>query len=303
MAGQQTVGFVGIGNMGAPMVRCLARAGFAVSAYDLRSEAAEAVARSSERVRVAADLPSVARAAAIVITMLPDSAAVRAAVMGQGETPGLVGELGRGSLVVDMSSSFPVDTRALGAELKARGVGLVDAPVSGGVPKAVAGTLAIMAGGEAADLARAERVLEAMGTVLATGGLGTGHAMKALNNYVSVAGLVATAEALVIGQRFGLDGHVMTRVLNASTGKNNTTENKVERYMLSHAFNSGFTLALMEKDIGMAKRLADSLGLKAEELAAVHPLIGKAIARLGKDADHTAIYDYVLKTNPPAGGK
>ena len=102
-----------------------------------------------------------------------------------------------------------------------------------------------------------------MGTVHRTGPLGSGHAMKALNNYVSAAGLVATAEALVIGQRFGLDGAVMTKVLNASTGRNNTTENKAERYMLNHAFNSGFALALMDKDVGMANRLAGELGIEA----------------------------------------
>src|SRR5690606_36207399 len=107
---------------------------------------------------------------------------------------------------------------------------------------------------------KVEPVLAAMGTVHRTGGLGSGHAMKALNNFVSAAGLVAAAEALVVGQKFGLDGAVMTKVLNASTGRNNSTENKVERYMLNHAFNSGFALALMNKDVGMAHRLAAELG-------------------------------------------
>jgi 3-hydroxyisobutyrate dehydrogenase len=191
-----------------------------------------------------------------------------------------------------MSSSYPIDTQRLGAELAEKGIPLVDAPVSGGVPKAISGTLAIMTGGKAEDIDRVEPVLKAMGTVHRTGPLGSGHAMKALNNYVSAAGLVATAEALVIGQKFGLDGAVMTKVLNASTGRNNTTENKVERYMLNHAFNSGFALALMDKDVGMANRLAGELGIEAVELGFVSGLLGRVLAELGAGADHTAVYDY-----------
>jgi 3-hydroxyisobutyrate dehydrogenase len=224
--------------------------------------------------------------------MLPDSKAVRAAVLGR-DGPGIVQSMRAGSVVVDMSSSYPLDTRALGEELARKGIGLVDAPVSGGVPKAVAGTLAIMAGGDAALIDRIEPILRAMGTVHRTGPLGSGHAMKALNNYVSAAGLIAACEALAIGQRFGLDGHVMTRVLNASTGRNNTTENKVERYMLSGRFDSGFALALMEKDVGMARSLADAIGVEAEELGHVLSILGKALRALGPAADHTAVYKYV----------
>jgi 3-hydroxyisobutyrate dehydrogenase len=116
--------------------------------------------------------------------------------------------------------------------------------------------------------------------------------MKALNNYVSAAGLVATAEALVIGQRFGLDGVVMTKVLNASSGRNNTTENKAERYMLSQAFDSGFALALMDKDVDMASRLAEELAIEAAELAFVSGLLGRVLKDLGSAADHTAVYGY-----------
>jgi 3-hydroxyisobutyrate dehydrogenase len=135
-------------------------------------------------------------------------------------------------------------------------------------------------------------VLKAMGNIHRTGALGSGHAMKALNNYVSAAGLVATAEALIVGQKFGLDGASMVKVLNASTGRNNTTENKAERYMLSGKFDSGFALALMEKDVGMARRLAEELGIGADELAFVSGYLAKALAGLGRDADHTAVMRY-----------
>lgn len=289
------IGFVGIGNMGAPMVRCLAKAGFSVLIYDARGEAMAPFRDAAPEIEIAGGPAQIGTECEIVITMLPDSRVVRAAVIGGDKIDGIAAALRPGSVVIDMSSSFPLDTRALGEELGRRGIGLIDAPVSGGVPKAVSGTLAIMAGGEPALIDRVQPVLEAMGAVHRTGPLGSGHAMKALNNYVSAAGLIATCEALVIGQRFGLDGHVMTKVLNASTGRNNTTENKVERYMLNGRFDSGFALALMEKDVGMARALAEELGISAEELALVGAILGKALEMLGSSADHTAVYDYVSK--------
>ncbi len=295
MAIDSRVGFVGIGNMGAPMVRCLAKAGFSILIHDTRTEATAQFSDGAPNIRVAANAAEIGARCGIVITMLPDSKVVRAAVLGDG---GFAAAMPSGGLVIDMSSSFPLETQKLGEELSVRGIGLIDAPVSGGVPKAAAGTLAIMAGGDAALLDRAEPVLKAMGQIHRTGPLGSGHAMKALNNYVSAAGLIATCEALVIGQKFGLDGSVITQVLNASTGRNNTTENKVERYMLNGRYDSGFALALMEKDVGMAQALAERLSIPAEELELVGGILTKALAKLGQGADHTAIYQYV-----EAGGR
>ena len=296
MAQRERIGFVGVGNMGAPMARCLAKADFPVMLFDTKLEATEPFKAETNLFTVAPDLATLGAECRVVITMLPDSKIVRAATFGMdGKGGGFGARLAKGSVVIDMSSSYPIDTQKLGAELEAKGIALVDAPVSGGVPKAITGQLAIMAGGKAADIDRVESTLKAMGTVHRTGLLGSGHAMKALNNYVSAAGLVATAEALVVGQRFGLDGHVMTKVLNASTGKNNSTENKVERYMLNHAFNSGFALALMDKDVGMASRLASELGIEAAELGFVSQLLGKILAELGPTADHTAVYDFAEK--------
>lgn len=286
------VGFVGIGNMGAPMVRCLARAGFEVAIYDRRRQALKPLA-TEPGITFAANLTDLGRKAAVVITMLPDSAAVRQAVLGGEDGAGLVEGLAPDSVVVDMSSSFPLATRKLGGELATRQIGLVDAPVSGGVPKAVSGTLAIMAGGDEATISRIDPILAAMGTVHRSGPLGSGHAMKALNNYVSAAGLIATCEALVVARKFGLDGAILTRILNASTGRNNTTENKAERFLLSRTFDSGFALALMRKDVGMAKQLASELGVPAPELAFTSELLDCALERLGRDADHTAVLQYI----------
>lgn len=291
-----SVGFVGLGNMGGPMVRCLAKAGHAVCVHDARETAVAPFRDAGSAISVADTLPTLARQSDIVITMLPNSAIVRAVCFGSPQQEGLTGGLKRGSLMIDMSSSYPLDTVKLGGELARIGVGLLDAPVSGGVTKAVAGTLAIMTGGEPEHVDRAEPVLAAMGAVHRTGKLGSGHAMKALNNYVSAAGLIATCEALAVGQAFGLDGATMTRVLNASTGRNNTTENKVEKFMLTGAFNSGFALALMEKDVAMAKSLAEELGIAADELEFVTSILHRAAKALGPDADHTAVYKYVADT-------
>jgi 3-hydroxyisobutyrate dehydrogenase len=289
---QVTVGFVGLGNMGAPMVRCLAKAGHTVVAFDAKAGVATALAAESVcqgRVRAAADLADVGRAAKLVITMLPDSKIVRAVVVGSKKVPGLAAALARGSVIVDMSSSYPLDTRALAKDVAASGIDVIDAPVSGGVGKAVTGTLAIMAGGSAGVLDRITPVLSAMGTVHRTGGLGSGHAIKALNNYVSAAGLLATCEALAIAETFELDPKVVIDVINASTGKNNTTENKAARYLIPRSFTSGFALALMEKDVGMARTLAKDLGVDAAALEFVSQYLSRASATLGPEADHTAV--------------
>ncbi len=285
------IGFIGLGNMGAPMVRCLAKAGHSVIAFDVRDGIAAALAAESaskKKVRAAASLADLS-VAGIVITMLPDSKIVRAAVLGDKKVPGVVSVLRAGSVVVDMSSSYPLDTRKLAKDLAAHEIHVVDAPVSGGVGKAVTGTLAIMAGGDGAVLDRVAPVLAAMGQVHRTGVLGSGHAIKALNNYVSAAGLIATCEALVIAEKFGLDAATVTSVINASTGRNNTTENKAERYLIPRSFTSGFALALMQKDVGMARSLATDLGLDAEELDFVSAYLTRAVTSLGKEADHTAV--------------
>ena len=162
-----------------------------------------------------------------------------------------------------MSSSDPFVTRELGPQLKQTGVDFIDAPVSGGVKRAIDGSLAIMAGGDGAVIVRVKPLLSTMGkSIIETGVLGSGHAMKALNNYVSAAGLLAACEALKVGVDFGIEPDKIIAVLNASTGKNNSTENKMMQYVVSKLFNSGFSLGLMRKDILVATDLAKKLGSK-----------------------------------------
>lgn len=148
----------------------------------------------------------------------------------------------------------------LGEELEKRGLNMVDAPVSGGVRRAVDGSLAIMIGGDPASVARVKPVLEALGrSIFETGPLGSGHAMKALNNFVSAAGLTAACEALAVGKKFGLDPEQMVDILNVSTGRNNSTENKMKPFILSGSYDGGFSLALMAKDLRVAADLADAM--------------------------------------------
>jgi 3-hydroxyisobutyrate dehydrogenase len=209
---------------------------------------------------------------------------------------GFAAALAPGSLVIDMGSSNPMRTRDNAARLTAMGLHLVDAPVSGGVKRAVSATLAIMVGGDDAAVARAMPVLAELGTTrVHVGASGSGHAVKALNNYVSAAGLVAACEALDAAERFGIDPKVANQVFNASTGRNNTTENKVEPFMLSGRFDSGFALALMRKDLQTA------LGMM-RDVAASHALAERCVAlwedaeqSLDRGADHTAFYAHARR--------
>ena len=272
--------------MGQPMAANLAKEGFAVRSFDLNGTG------SSPSVRDAA------AGAEVVITMLPDGEAVRKAVLEA------LPALDSGTVVVDMSSSDPAATRALGTVLAARGIELVDAPVSGAVPKAIDGTLTIMAGGNAATLKRITPLLEKMGDrVFHVGPLGAGHAVKALNNYVGAAGTLAGFEALLIARAYGLDPKPMLEAINASTGRNSATERKIPQQVLTGAFASGFRLALMVKDVGIAYRLARDLGIDAPYLREALKLWRDAERHLPADADHTRAYEYLKRRSAPARRK
>lgn len=286
------VAFIGLGMMGMPMARRLIGAGFAVRGSDLAEAARAAFAEAGGTACTTA--AEAATGVEAVITMLPDGKVVRETVLGTG---GVAKALGVGGIVVDMSSSEPMGTQALGKDLAALGIGCVDAPVSGGVKRAIDGSLAIMAGGTPEQVERVKPLLAPMArAVIATGPLGSGHAMKALNNYVSAAGLLAACEALYVGQKFGLTGETVVDVLNASTGKNNSTEVKLKPFVLSGAFNSGFSLALMAKDLRIAADLGTSMGLDPSSLIETTARMWEAARGELKDSpDHTAIYRFVAE--------
>jgi len=278
------VGFIGIGNMGWPMAGHIARAGHTLSVYDLDAEKSARFARE-HACRAASQLGDVAENE-ITITMLPTGQIVRTVILEQ-EDGVFAKSLRPGTIVVDMSSSEPVGTRELGKALERAGVVLIDAPVSGAVPRAKAGTLAIMIGGnDKAAVERTKPVLFAMGKQLfETGPLGTGHAMKALNNYIAAAGYTAVAEALLIGERFGLDQEKMVDILNASTGRNFTTEFMVKEHVLGGKFSTGFALGLMAKDVRIAADLGEAVGLDAPVSRLIRARWAAARDRLGAARD------------------
>jgi 3-hydroxyisobutyrate dehydrogenase len=283
------VAFLGLGMMGVPMAKRCLEAGYDVRGADPFASARDVFTAAGGK--AFATGREAAKDVSVVITMLPDSKVVREAVLG---SEGIADVLGKNALVIDMSSSVPGDTQDLGKALAARGIALVDAPVSGGVKRAIDGTLSIMAGGETANVERARPLLMAMAkSVFATGPLGSGHAMKALNNYVSAAGLVAACEALLIGRRFGLQPDTIIDVLNASTGKNNSTEVKMKQFVISESFASGFSLALMAKDLRIAADLSKRVGLDDSNSETIASLWEEAREQLDKGADHTAIYRFI----------
>ena len=285
MANALNVGFVGLGNMGWPMARNLARAGYRLTVRDADSARQQRFA--AEHKARAADAPAAFREVDAVVTMLPTGRIVREVMLEwQG---GLAGALARDAIVIDMSSSDPTGTRELGRALAANGIALVDAPVSGGVPKADAGTLAIMIGGDdAAAIERVRPLLDTMGKKLfLTGPLGSGHAMKALNNYVAAAGFTAAAEALIVGCKFGLDPAVMVEILNASTGRNFSTEYTMKEHVLPRKFATGFALGLLAKDVGIAADLVDAIGADAPVCRLLRSLWAEASTAMGGGVDHS----------------
>ncbi len=275
--------FIGIGNMGWPMAARLLGAGFEVRVTDATPGRAADFAKQIGG-SAADDLAAAAAAVDVIITMLPTSKQV-------GEVlSGLHGSLRQGQIVIDMTSGAPGATRSIGAELAGRGVIMVDAPVSGGVPRAVTGELAIMTGGDPSALDCVEPILRAMGTTIhRIGALGAGQAMKALNNLVSAGGFLIGIEALLIGQQFGIDPALMTDVLNASTGMNNSTQKKFKQFVLSRKFNSGFGLDLMVKDLSIALEVARDNGVAAPFSTLCRELSASAQGLLGRGEDHTAL--------------
>jgi 3-hydroxyisobutyrate dehydrogenase len=288
----ERIGFVGLGNMGAPMARHLIAAGYQLLAADANPAALESFCTSVQCER-ARSLVELGRACRLVITMLPDGAAVRQVLLGD---DGIAAGLTPGCVVLDMSSSEPLGTRELGAKLADSGICLVDAPVSGGVKRAVTGTLAIMAGGEPAAITRCRPVLARLGQVFCSGASGSGHAVKALNNYLSAVALAATAEAMLAGERFGIEPTAMLEILNHSTGRNTATEQKYPAYVLPRSFNSGFALGLMAKDLRIALGLAESLGSPSALLGECTALWSRAERLLGVGADNTEIVRYLERS-------
>jgi 3-hydroxyisobutyrate dehydrogenase len=286
MSGIARIGFIGMGNMGVPMAANLVRGGYAVTAYDIAAGRADSFAKQ-HNANAATSLAALGQSSDLVITMLPSGREVRQALL-EADGGALIRNMRTGSTVIDMSSADPLGTRKLGDELAAHRIELVDAPVSGGVPRAKDGTLAIMIGGSAGAVQAVKPVLSKMGGKLfEVGGLGCGHAMKALNNFLAGTSFAAASEAVRVGRTFGLDPAVMIDVINVSTGRSFPTDLVMKQHVLSGSFATGFALGLLAKDVQIAADLAVQVGADAPIVRMVSDLWGQARDAIGPQQDHS----------------
>jgi 3-hydroxyisobutyrate dehydrogenase len=276
------VGFIGLGAMGSVMSPLLVKAGYEVYGYDIRANIDQ-----SSGVKQLDTLDDFAQLDAIIL-MLPNSKIVS-------EVVNKLLEINTKSILIDMSSSDPRETKKLGKTIEAKGLKFLDAPVSGGVARAKTGDLMIMAGGEEEGLEVVKDLLSVMGTVQFAGPLGSGHAIKALNNYVSAAGLIASFEALATARSFGIKPENFLKIINGATGKNNTTEVKLDKFVVSEKFNSGFALDLMVKDVSIADSLIKDLSSENPLSNNVLKYLSSTLQALGGNPDHTEVYKIFKK--------
>jgi 3-hydroxyisobutyrate dehydrogenase-like beta-hydroxyacid dehydrogenase len=283
------VGFVGIGNMGEPVCRHLLEEGYELGIYDVDPEA---LARLKDTpAEPAASPEALAAQADVVLLSLPNSDVVEEVVFAKS---GLKDGLSSGKALIDTSSSRPSSTREISKRLEARGIDMLDAPVSGGVLRAREGKLSVMVGGKRAVYERYSEILESFGDeIFYVGDHGAGHLVKALNNLLSATTLASAAEAALLAQRAGVAPDAFVRVINASNGRSYSTEVKFPRYILNRAFDDGFTLGLMNKDLKIALEAAAEMEFPMPIGSALAQIWEIAVARGYGLENHTAIYAFL----------
>jgi 3-hydroxyisobutyrate dehydrogenase len=278
------VTFIGVGNMGKPMAANAVKGGHDVFLFDADPSRAAAVAAEIGAAPLR-HLPEAA-VAEIIVTMLPDGHVVRTVMLGDG---GIASVATPGTIVIDMSSSQPMITRDTGAALKLRDIVLIDAPVSGGVARALTGTLTIMIGSDnAAAVAKAKPVLSCLGTTFfEVGGLGSGHAAKALNNVVAAANYAVLAEAMLTAERYGIDPAMLVDIVSASTGQSFLSSVVMKNFVLTKKFNTGFAVGLLAKDAAIAAELCKELDVDAPHIELASRRWAQARDALGAGEDNS----------------
>ncbi len=283
---KEKVGFIGLGAMGVPMSQRLLEAGYPLVVYDLRKEAIEAIVKKGAQ--GASSPKEVGEKCRKVITIVPNSDAVEQVVFGTG---GLLEGMKGGDILIEMTSAYPPSTLKVNEALAAKGVHMIDAPVSGGVVGAVAGTLSVMVGGDEKIFESCRPILSVMGkNLFYIGGIGFGHALKAINNFLSATSLAATSEAIILASQMGISPQRAVEVLQVSTGRSYSTELKIPKFVLPRTFNSGFTLELMHKDLNTVTRMAREYKVPMLLANLVQELYGYSLAHGDKKTDHTAIF-------------
>ncbi|KPI42260.1 2-hydroxy-3-oxopropionate [Cyphellophora attinorum] len=304
-----TVGYIGLGKAGASMASNIPRAGFKLIVRDADPERERSFASANPGTTIAEAGPSGFKDVDVLVTMLPQGKVVREVMLG---SDGIAQGLKKDAIVIDTSSSSPYDTMSLGADLKVQGLVLIDSPVTQAhLHDTDTGDATFMVGcDDQAAFDRALPVLQSMAKyVFHMGKLGAGHAMKTLNNYVSAASIVALSDALVTGQKIGLDPVQMIDVLNVGTGRNFSTTDSYQSDALPRKYASGFQLALLIKDVGIAKSVFEHEGFETEMPGLVNRYFQDAMDTLKPDADHTELLKrweqragIELKTGQPCGG-
>jgi 3-hydroxyisobutyrate dehydrogenase len=288
------VAFLGLGDIGSLMAAHLARDPFDLVVWNRTVSKAEAFA-SEHKVRVAPTPAEAVRGAEVVITCLPSSVEVEAILHGEN---GMLEAFRKGAVLVDCTSGDPPTSRSIAAELGGRGVDFIDAPVSGGTTAAKSGSLTVMWGGEELVFERVRPVIEAFGKkIVHAGQVGSGDALKAINNALLAVHILSTAEGLAVLVKAGVDPKVALDVINASSGRSNSSENLIPQRVLTRAFPRTFRLALLEKDIGIAAVLANDLGVRTPVISLAADRFHEAREKLGEEADHVEAVKMIEQEN------
>jgi 3-hydroxyisobutyrate dehydrogenase len=288
------VAFIGLGDIGGLMAAHLARDPFELVVWNRTAAKADDFARNN-KCRVAGTPAEAVRDASVVITCLPSSVEVEAVLHGDN---GMLEAMRKGTVLVDCTSGDPPTSRSIAAELGGRGVGFIDAPVSGGTTAAKSGTLTVMWGGEITVFERVRPVIEAFGKkIVHAGPVGSGDALKAVNNALLAVHILSAAEGLAVLVKAGVDPKVALEVINASSGRSNSSENLIPQRVLTRAFPRTFRLALLEKDIGIAAVMADDLGARTPLISLTAKRFHEAREKLGEAADHVEAVKLVEQEN------
>jgi 3-hydroxyisobutyrate dehydrogenase len=278
----ERVGFIGLGAIGRPMAKHVVER-FGAAVWNRTAERAKTLAAETGA-RIAASAADLVAQSDIVITCLPTSREVRDVVQGAGKS------WHAGQLLIDATSGDPATSRELAAWLAERGVGFVDAPVSGGTSGAEAGRLTVMLGGEDGAVARARPILEAFAAkIVHVGGVGTGHALKAINNALLAVNIQAAGEGLAALVKLGVPAGRALEVINASSGRSNVTENLVPERVVTRKWPRTFRLALLDKDVGIALEVLEQTGVPHDAIGVAKRAFAEARKRLGEEADHVEL--------------
>jgi 3-hydroxyisobutyrate dehydrogenase len=288
------IAFLGLGDIGVLMASHLARDPFELVVWNRTASKAEDFARDHKAL-VAKTAAQAVKDAQVVVTCLPSSVEVEAVLHGEN---GMLESLRQGAVMIDCTSGDPPTSRSIAAELGGRGVEFIDAPVSGGTTAAKAGTLTVMWGGEESVFERVRPVIEAFGKkIVHAGPVGSGDALKAVNNALLAVHILSAAEGLAVLVKAGVDPKIALEVINASSGRSNSSENLIPQRVLTRAFPRTFRLALLEKDIGIAAVMAEDLGARTPLISLTAERFHEAREKLGEKADHVEAVKMVEQEN------